>query len=94
MGIVFYRAHALAGNTGFVETLADAVDAAGGDPLPIFCGSLRGLTPGDGPLDLFARCDALVVTVLAAGGRSPPTPPAVATRTPGTSARWPPSTCR
>ncbi|WP_328347559.1 cobaltochelatase subunit CobN [Micromonospora sp. NBC_00421] len=68
VGIVFYRAHALAGNTGFVETLAEAVDAAGGSPLPIFCGSLRGLAPGDGPLDLFARCDALVVTVLAAGG--------------------------
>ncbi|MEU1606148.1 cobaltochelatase subunit CobN [Micromonospora matsumotoense] len=68
VGIVFYRAHALAGNTAFVQTLADAVDAAGGNPLPIFCGSLRGLTPGDGPLELFARCDALVVTVLAAGG--------------------------
>ncbi|MEH0982627.1 cobaltochelatase subunit CobN [Micromonospora sp. CPCC 205556] len=68
VGIVFYRAHALAGNTGFVDTLAEAVTAAGGDPLPIFCGSLRGLAPGDGPLALFARCDALVVTVLAAGG--------------------------
>ncbi|MGB2567189.1 cobaltochelatase subunit CobN [Micromonospora citrea] len=68
VGIVFYRAHALAGNTGFVDALADAVDAAGADPLPIFCGSLRGLAPGDGPLELFARCDALVVTVLAAGG--------------------------
>ncbi|NYF59726.1 cobaltochelatase subunit CobN [Micromonospora purpureochromogenes] len=68
VGIVFYRAHALAGNTGFVDVLADAVAAAGGDPLPIFCGSLRGLNPGDGPLPLFARCDALVVTVLAAGG--------------------------
>ncbi|MEV4490749.1 cobaltochelatase subunit CobN [Micromonospora coxensis] len=68
VGIVFYRAHALAGNTGFVDVLADAVDAAGADPLPIFCGSLRGLAPGDGPLELFARCDALVVTVLAAGG--------------------------
>ncbi|RQW86069.1 cobaltochelatase subunit CobN, partial [Micromonospora globispora] len=68
VGIVFYRAHALAGNTAFVETLADAVTAAGGNPLPVYCGSLRGLAPGDGPLELFARCDALVVTVLAAGG--------------------------
>ncbi|MGY3519567.1 cobaltochelatase subunit CobN [Micromonospora sp. PTRAS2] len=68
VGIVFYRAHALAGNTAFVDALADAVDAAGANPLPIFCGSLRGLAPGDGPLELFARCDALVVTVLAAGG--------------------------
>ncbi|MDG4810313.1 cobaltochelatase subunit CobN [Micromonospora sp. WMMD1120] len=68
VGIVFYRAHALAGNTAFVDVLADAVRAAGGNPLPIFCGSLRGLTAGAGPLGLFARCDALLVTVLAAGG--------------------------
>ncbi|MBM0233363.1 cobaltochelatase subunit CobN [Micromonospora sp. STR1_7] len=68
VGIVFYRAHALAGNTGFVDVLADAVREAGGNPLPIFCGSLRGLTAGAGPLGLFARCDALLVTVLAAGG--------------------------
>ncbi|RAO39323.1 Cobaltochelatase [Micromonospora saelicesensis] len=68
VGIVFYRAHALAGNTDFVDVLADAVDKAGGNPLPIFCGSLRGLTAGAGPLGLFARCDALLVTVLAAGG--------------------------
>ncbi|MFC8298201.1 cobaltochelatase subunit CobN [Micromonospora orduensis] len=68
VGIVFYRAHALAGNTGFVDVLADAVRDSGGNPLPIFCGSLRGLTAGAGPLGLFARCDALLVTVLAAGG--------------------------
>ncbi|WUR57194.1 cobaltochelatase subunit CobN [Micromonospora chokoriensis] len=68
VGIVFYRAHALAGNTGFVDVLADAVREAGGNPLPIFCGSLRGLSTGSGPLGLFARCDALLVTVLAAGG--------------------------
>ncbi|MGN9811565.1 cobaltochelatase subunit CobN [Micromonospora sp. BQ11] len=68
VGIVFYRAHALAGNTGFVDALAEAVRAAGGNPLPIFCGSLRGLTAGSGPLGLFAGCDALLVTVLAAGG--------------------------
>ncbi|MER7458673.1 cobaltochelatase subunit CobN [Micromonospora sp. NPDC126480] len=68
VGIVFYRAHALAGNTGFVDVLADAVEAAGANALPVFCGSLRGLTAGAGPLGLFARCDVLLVTVLAAGG--------------------------
>ncbi|MET8119984.1 cobaltochelatase subunit CobN [Micromonospora sp. NPDC005189] len=68
VGIVFYRAHALAGNTGFVDVLVEAVRAAGGNPLPIFCGSLRGLTADSGPFGLFARCDALLVTVLAAGG--------------------------
>ncbi|MGK5740945.1 cobaltochelatase subunit CobN [Micromonospora sp. URMC 103] len=68
VGIVFYRAHALAGNTAFVDTLADAVEAAGANPLSVYCGSLRGLTAGAGPLELLARCDALLVTVLAAGG--------------------------
>ncbi|MEV4812452.1 cobaltochelatase subunit CobN [Micromonospora avicenniae] len=68
VGIVFYRAHALAGNTAFVDTLADAVAAAGANALPVYCGSLRGLTEGAGPLALLARCDTLLVTVLAAGG--------------------------
>ncbi|HVA61534.1 MAG TPA: cobaltochelatase subunit CobN [Mycobacteriales bacterium] len=66
IGVVYYRAHELSGNVGFVDTLCDAVEAAGGDAVPIFCGSLRGR---DRALwDLFAELDALVVTVLAAGG--------------------------
>jgi cobaltochelatase CobN len=70
VGIVFYRAHALAGNTGFVDVLADAVRAAGGNALPVFCGSLRGLDgeQARGLRDLLARCDVVVTTVLAAGG--------------------------
>jgi cobaltochelatase CobN len=68
VGIVFYRAHELAANTQFVKVLAEAIDAAGADALPIFCGSLRGLSAESGPMDLFRRCDALVVTMLAAGG--------------------------
>lgn len=83
VGIVYYRAHQLSGNTAFVEVLADAVEAAGGNALPVWCGSLRGLTTADGTtadsttadgpddaglLDVLGRCDALVVTVLAAGG--------------------------
>jgi cobaltochelatase CobN len=68
VGIVYYRAHELAGNAGFVNVLAGAVAAAGGTPLPVFCGSLRGLPAEGGVLDLLRGCDALVVTVLAAGG--------------------------
>ncbi|MGH3793856.1 MAG: cobaltochelatase subunit CobN [Pseudonocardiaceae bacterium] len=70
VGIVFYRAHALAGNTGFVDVLADAVRAAGANALPVFCGSLRGLgdTQAEGLRALLDRCDAVVTTVLAAGG--------------------------
>jgi cobaltochelatase CobN len=72
VGIVFYRAHALAGNTGFVDVLADALRAAGANALPVFCGSLRGLGEAQaaGLRALLGRCDAVVTTVLAAGGSS------------------------
>ncbi|TDC63550.1 cobaltochelatase subunit CobN, partial [Streptomyces hainanensis] len=66
VGVLFYRAHHLSGNTGFVDTLCDAVEDAGANALPVYCGSLRGAPP-----ELFAllgRADALVTTVLAAGG--------------------------
>ena len=66
VGVVFYRAHALSGNTGFVDTLCDAIEAAGADARAVFCASLRGAD--DGLLDLLHGCDALVTTVLAAGG--------------------------
>ncbi|MGH3886417.1 MAG: cobaltochelatase subunit CobN, partial [Pseudonocardiaceae bacterium] len=70
VGIVFYRAHALAANTGFVDVLADAIRAAGANALPVFCGSLRGLgdAQAHGLRALLGRCDAVVTTVLAAGG--------------------------
>ncbi|MGH3785282.1 MAG: cobaltochelatase subunit CobN [Pseudonocardiaceae bacterium] len=70
VGIVFYRAHALAANTGFVDVLAGAVRAAGANALPVFCGSLRGLggAQARGLHALLGGCDAVVTTVLAAGG--------------------------
>ncbi|HEV7451739.1 MAG TPA: cobaltochelatase subunit CobN [Pseudonocardiaceae bacterium] len=70
VGIVFYRAHALAANTSFVDVLADAVRAAGANAVPVFCGSLRGLggAQADGLRALLSRCDAVTTTVLAAGG--------------------------
>ena len=70
VGIVFYRAHELSGNTAFIDVLCDAVEAAGADPRPVFVGSLR--PDGDGRLpvvdELLQDVDALVVTVLASGG--------------------------
>ncbi|SDO25417.1 cobaltochelatase CobN subunit [Nakamurella panacisegetis] len=69
VGVLFYRAHQASGNTGFVHTLADAIDESGGRGAPIFCSSLRNAGP-----DLLAElgsCDALIVTVLAAGGTKP-----------------------
>ncbi|GAA3700829.1 cobaltochelatase subunit CobN [Microlunatus aurantiacus] len=71
VGILFYRAQQTAGNTAYVQALADAVDAAGGIGEPIFAASLR-----DAPDDLLAHLgtlDALVTTVLAAGGTKPAT---------------------
>ncbi|GAB3213992.1 cobaltochelatase subunit CobN [Marinactinospora thermotolerans] len=70
VAVVFYRAHELSGNTAFVDVLCDAVEAAGANALPVFSGSLRGLsrTTTPGLFDLLARADAIVTTVLAAGG--------------------------
>nr|WP_218903221.1 cobaltochelatase subunit CobN [Streptomonospora nanhaiensis] len=70
VAVVFYRAHELSGNTAFVDTLCAAIEDAGGAALPVFSGSLRGLTRATTP-GLFAlldSADAVVTTVLAAGG--------------------------
>ncbi|EJN06952.1 cobaltochelatase subunit CobN [Herbaspirillum sp. YR522] len=41
VGIVFYRAHWLSGNTDFVDALVAALESRGMDVLPIFTSSLR-----------------------------------------------------
>ncbi len=66
VGVLFYRAHELSGNTAFVDTLCDAIEARGANALPVYCGSLRGTDPA--LYELLGRADALVATVLAAGG--------------------------
>ncbi|HVF74347.1 MAG TPA: cobaltochelatase subunit CobN [Acidimicrobiales bacterium] len=63
VGVVFYRAHLLSGNTQFVTDLCDGIEAAGANARPVYCYSLR-----DGiDLELLRGCDAVVTTVLAAG---------------------------
>ncbi|MGZ4495196.1 MAG: cobaltochelatase subunit CobN, partial [Nocardioides sp.] len=69
VGILCYRAHVASGNDLFVHDLADAVEAAGATAVPVYCASLRG-APQD-LLDELGTLDALVVTVLAAGGTKP-----------------------
>ncbi|WP_084958905.1 cobaltochelatase subunit CobN [Thermoactinospora rubra] len=69
VGVLYYRAHHMAGNTAFVETLCRAIEDAGGRALPVFCSSLRTAEPE--LLDTLRECDVLVVTVLAAGGTRP-----------------------
>jgi cobaltochelatase CobN len=66
VGVVFYRAHELAGNTVFVDTLCEALAQRGATPLPVFCASLRS---ADAQLaELLSPADAVITTVLAAGG--------------------------
>jgi cobaltochelatase CobN len=70
VGILYYRAHHSSGNTAFVHALADAVDATGAAVgVPVFAGSLR--SAPDELFETLATFDALVVTVLAAGGSVP-----------------------
>ncbi|MFD6897284.1 cobaltochelatase subunit CobN [Rhodococcus sp. NPDC060086] len=72
VGVLFYRAHHTSGNVQFAHDLADAIDATGkAHAVVVHCASLRGA-----PDDLLAELgtlDALVVTVLAAGGTKPAT---------------------
>jgi cobaltochelatase CobN len=71
IAVLYYRAHHLAGNTAFVEDLCTAIEDAGGSALPVFTSSLRSVDPG--LLKTLRGADALVVTVLAAGGSRPAT---------------------
>ncbi|MBF4998103.1 cobaltochelatase subunit CobN [Nocardia sp. BSTN01] len=71
VAVLYYRAQHLAGNTAYVEALCRALEQAGARPLPLFCASLRNAEPD--LLDTLRRADALVVTVLAAGGTKPAT---------------------
>jgi cobaltochelatase CobN len=41
IGVLYYRAQHLAGNTGYVEALCHAIEAAGGRPLPLYCERAR-----------------------------------------------------
>ncbi|MGY2029193.1 cobaltochelatase subunit CobN [Nocardia gipuzkoensis] len=71
VAVIYYRAQHLAGNTAYVDALCTAIEQAGARALPLYCASLRTAEP-----ELIAtlrRADALVVTVLAAGGTKPAT---------------------
>jgi cobaltochelatase CobN len=71
VAVLYYRAQQLAGNTAYVEALCDAIEHAGGVPVAVYCASLRTAEPE--LLQLLATADALVTTVLAAGGAVPAT---------------------
>ncbi|WP_236147532.1 cobaltochelatase subunit CobN [Mycolicibacterium sp. CH28] len=71
IAVLYYRAQQLAGNVDYIRAMCTAIKQAGGRPLPVYCTSLR--TPEPELLDLLSTADAMVVTVLAAGGARPAT---------------------
>ena len=66
VAVLFYRAHELSGNTAFVDTLCEQIEAKGANAFAVYCGSLRGAESG--VYELLNEADALITTVLAAGG--------------------------
>ncbi|MER7800983.1 cobaltochelatase subunit CobN [Streptomyces parvulus] len=69
VAVLYYRAHHMSGNTDFVHALCDAVENAGGRPLPRYVASLR--APEPELIEDLRAADAIVTTVLAAGGTKP-----------------------
>ncbi|MYU53496.1 MULTISPECIES: cobaltochelatase subunit CobN [Streptomyces] len=69
IAVLYYRAHHMSGNTGFVDALCTQIERAGGRPLPLFVASLR--APEPELIDALRPVDAIVTTVLAAGGTKP-----------------------
>ncbi|MFD5749452.1 cobaltochelatase subunit CobN [Streptomyces sp. NPDC127033] len=69
VAVLYYRAHHMSGNTAFVETLCSAIEDAGARPLPLFVSSLR--APEPELLAALGEANAIVTTVLAAGGTKP-----------------------
>ncbi|WP_030966079.1 cobaltochelatase subunit CobN [Streptomyces sp. NRRL S-378] len=71
VAVLYYRAHQMSGNTGFVHTLCEAIEAHGARPVPLYVSSLR--TPEPELVAALGSADAVVTTVLAAGGTKPAT---------------------
>lgn len=69
VAVLYYRAQQLAGNTAYIDALCTAIENHGGRALPVFCASLRTAPPE--LLETLSAADAMVVTVLAAGGATP-----------------------
>ncbi|MET9971834.1 cobaltochelatase subunit CobN, partial [Streptomyces sp. NPDC006356] len=69
IAVLYYRAHHMSGNTAFVGALCDAIEDAGGRALPLYVASLR--APEPELIEELRAADAIVTTVLAAGGTKP-----------------------
>ncbi len=83
VGIIFYRAHWLSGNTAFIDALVAALEARGMDVLPVFTSSLRvsastgaALPPAlayfaEGRVDLIINTTSFAMGEITAGGVTP-----------------------
>ncbi len=69
VAVLYYRAHHMSGNTAFIDALCGEIEAAGARPLPLYVASLR--TPEPELIEELRAADAIVTTVLAAGGTRP-----------------------
>ncbi|MEB8344113.1 cobaltochelatase subunit CobN [Streptomyces endophyticus] len=69
VAVLYYRAHHMSGNTAFVHGLCDEIERTGARPLPLYVASLR--APEPELIDALRPVDAIVTTVLAAGGTKP-----------------------
>jgi len=70
VAVLFYRAHLIAGNTGFVDDLCDALEERGAAVTAVWCYSLRPDVEGRVPaLELLAGQgpDTVITTVLVSG---------------------------
>ncbi|MBH5333575.1 cobaltochelatase subunit CobN [Streptomyces pactum] len=69
VAVLYYRAHHMSGNTAFVEALCREIERAGGRAKPLFVASLR--APEPELIEALRPADAIITTVLAAGGTRP-----------------------
>lgn len=90
VAVLYYRAHHMSGNTDFVHALCDAVENAGGRPLPRYVASLRAPSPNSS-----RTCGRPTRSSPPSSRPAAPSPPRhrpAVTTSPGTPARSPPST--
>ncbi|MDX3644749.1 cobaltochelatase subunit CobN, partial [Streptomyces sp. MB09-02B] len=69
VAVLYYRAHHMSGNTAFVDALCGAIEDTGARALPLYVASLR--APEPELIEELRAADAIVTTVLAAGGTKP-----------------------
>ncbi|WP_246341558.1 cobaltochelatase subunit CobN [Streptomyces physcomitrii] len=69
VAVLYYRAHHMSGNTAFVDALCGAIEEAGATAKALYVASLR--VPEPELIEELRTADALVTTVLAAGGTKP-----------------------